>query len=229
MRVPGLLLIPIVALAACGGPSTVTAPTPTPTTTPTPTPASLIGTISEWTPQGERPLSGAYVWALIWPTAGNMLLEQRRTDANGEYNLSPLARGVNLQLMVSMPGYYQQCAAPQITVGETLRLNAQLIAEANVSASRESVPPSPPGLRIVTGVIYAVTAEGRRATANGYVEYEGVMDPFASTKTDAQGRFLLCGLPQSRAVHIGAYIRGGGYTHLEVLPGPDATLEIEVR
>lgn len=66
MRFAGLVLVPTVILVGCGGSSTVTAPT---VTAPSPTPpiappvlTSLIGTVIERTPQGERPLGGASVW-----------------------------------------------------------------------------------------------------------------------------------------------------------------------
>lgn len=57
--------------------------------------------------------------------------------------------------------------------------------------------------------------------------YEFGLDPAASTVTDAQGRFLLYGLPQSSTVSIAADF-GGGIKRAEVPPGGDADVEIEV-
>ena len=100
-----------------------------------------------------------------------------------------------------------------------------LIAEANLSSSKDSVPPSPPGFRIVTGVVYEPTTQGRRAVANRLVFYEWGLDPAAVTRTDDQGRFLICGLPQSRTVGITEAF-GGSIT---VPPGVDADIEIEAK
>jgi hypothetical protein len=68
MRFTALVPVAVLALAACDNSSTVTAPTSTPPVVGPSVPvvgASLIVTIVEWTPQGERPLSGAYVWAQV--------------------------------------------------------------------------------------------------------------------------------------------------------------------
>ena len=71
MRFTELVLVPIVILATCCGrstPPTATAPSTTPPVGP-PSPPSLIGTVVEWTPQGERPLGGAFGWGQD-PTVG---------------------------------------------------------------------------------------------------------------------------------------------------------------
>jgi hypothetical protein len=89
------------------------------------------------------------------------------------------------------------------------------------------VPPSPPEFRIVAGVVYEPTTQGRRA-ANRLVFYDWGLDPAAFTRTDDQGRFLICGLPQSRTVSIAADF-GGGIAWASVPPGGDADIEIEVK
>jgi len=209
---------------ACGSPN---APTPSPTV-PSPTPpiappvvSSLMGTVVERTPQGERPLGGAFVWGQLH---GASLLGQVRADEIGRYQLRGLLSGARLQVIAGKEGYFQQCAV-EITVGELPHLDITLIADSNLSSSRDSVPPSPPGFRIVTGGVYEPTTEGRRAVANVVVFYEGGVDVAAGTRTDGQGRFLTCGLRQSRAVWISAAF-GGGIT---VPPGGDADIEIEVK
>jgi hypothetical protein len=220
MRFAELVLVPTVILVGCGGSSTVTAPSPTPPIAP-PVLASLIGTVVERTPQGERPLGGAFVWGQLH---GGPVLGEVRADEFGRYELRGLAPGARLQVMATKEGYFQQCAA-EITVGEIPHLDLPLVAEANLSSSRDSVPPLPPGFRIVAGLVYEPTTQGRRAVANRLVFYEWGVDPAAGTRTDDQGRFLICGLPRSRTVSI-AEAFGGGIT---VLPGGDADIEIEVK
>jgi hypothetical protein len=219
---------------ACGSPnaptpasSTVTAPSPAPPIAP-PVVLSLTGTVVERTPQGERPLGGAFVWGELGQLdssfRGSFLLGQVRADEVGRYRLGSLPPGARLQVMVYKEGYFQQCAV-EITVGEIPHLDLPLVAEANLSASRDSVPRSPPEFRIVAGVVYEPTAQGRRAVANRLVFYDGASDAAAVTRTDDQGRFLICGLPQSRAVLIEEAFGG----QVTVPPGGDADVEIEVK
>lgn len=182
MRFTELVLVPIVILVACGGSSTVTAPSPTPpiappSTTPPIAPpvlTSLIGTVVERTPQGERRLGGALVWGQLH--GGPFLPPVRsflgvRADEFGRYELPGLVPGARLQVTAAKEGYFQQCAS-EITVGEIPHLDLPLVAEANLSSSRDSVPPSPPEFRIVAGVVYEPTTQGRRAVANRFVFYE---------------------------------------------------------
>ncbi len=86
----------------CGSPnaptrSMVTAPSPTPPIAP-PVLPSLIGTVVERTPQGERPLSGAFVWGQFH---GGSMLGQVRADEFGRYELWGLAPGATLQVMAT--------------------------------------------------------------------------------------------------------------------------------
>ena len=225
MRFAELVLVPTVILVGCGGSSTVTAPSPTPPIA-SPFVTSLTGTVVERTPQGERPLGGASVWGQVLSgqfPGSNWTLGQVGSDEFGRYELRGLAPGARLQVMAFKEGYFQQCAA-EITLGERPHLDLPLVAEANLSSSRDSVPPSPPEFRIVTGVVYEPTTEGRRGVANRLVFYEG-FDPVAVTRTDDQGRFLICGVPQSRTVLI-AEAFGGGIT---VPPGGDVDIEIEAK
>lgn len=221
------MIVVICALGTgCGSPN---APTPMPSPSPTPpiAPAvltSLIGTVVDRTPQGERPLGGAFVWGQLH---SGRLLGQVRADEFGRYELPGLAQGDRLQVMATKEGYFQQCAA-EITVGEIPHLDLPLVAEANLSSSRDSVPPSPPEFRIVAGVVFEPTTQGRRAVANRLVYYDWGLDPAAVTRTDDQGRFLICGLPQSRTVSIAADF-GGGIAWASVPPGGDADIEIEVK
>jgi hypothetical protein len=154
----------------------------------------------------------------------------RFSDANGRYELTNLPAGATLQLQVYSEGYVQQCAAPRLIVDGALRLDAELVARGNVSASFDSVPPSAPGFRMISGIVYELLADGRRPVANAFVDFEPIPDsPAAITYTDAQGRFLLCGIPQAGTAAIGAAIGTGRYAYQSVPAGPDASIEIEIR
>jgi hypothetical protein len=154
----------------------------------------------------------------------------RLTDGAGRFELPNLPQGASVQLQVYKEGYVQQCAAAPFVATGQHRLDAQLVRRENVSAARDSVPPSAPGYRLVSGVVYEITSEGRRPAPQAFVDYEPVMDsPAALTYTDALGRFLLCGIPQAGRATIGAALSvGRRYAYREVPPGLDAEIEIEI-
>jgi hypothetical protein len=154
---------------------------------------------------------------------------KQTADAAGRYELDNLPVGARIYFQVWKEDHAQQCASPPLISDRDLSLDAQLVARAHISSSPDAVPPSPPGLRLVSGVVYEVIADGRRPASNVFVDYEPVSDfPAAVTYTDAEGRFLLCGIPSAESASIGA---GQGFRvgYREVPPGPDATIEIEIR
>ena len=69
--------------------------------------------------------------------------------------------------------------------------------------------PLAPGFRFVSGVIFENTPTGKRPLPGVDVDYEPVMDsPAARTFTDANGRYLLCGIPADNSADIGAGFNG---------------------
>jgi hypothetical protein len=242
MRVAALLVIAVIGLASCNSPN---APSSAPAQL---SPAitigrgltipgglySLTGTITERTLQGNRPMSGVNVNAWVQtPTIGFAYMfayGPRLTDAQGRYELTNLPPGSRVRLQVFSQGYVQQCAVPEVEANLDLVMDAQLVARANVSASPDSVPRSLPGFRTISGVVYDVTAQGRRPAPDAFVDYEPVFDsPAAITYTNAEGRFLLCGIPEAGASTIGASIGLGRVAYLTVPAGPATSIEIEIR
>ena len=81
-------------------------------------------------------------------------------------------------------------------------------------------PPRGPGTRTVSGVVFEVTETGRQPVAGASVGWEGDMDlVVAHTLTDTSGRYLLCGLPETRLDSLFAlktgYSRDGLYRIVE--------------
>jgi hypothetical protein len=247
MRISAMLLIPVVALAACSQPTSPSA-VATPPAAPPPTsavpapgapplprgPFALTGIITERTPRGEQPVGAANVnvWVQTatigysyWYANGPQM-----TDSQGRYQLANLPADATLHFDTWKDGFVQQCAAPQLVANGDLRLDAQLVSRANVSASPDSVPGPAPGFRLISGVVYELTADGRGMASNAFVDYEPLEDfPAATTYTDAQGRFLLCGIPQARNATIGASLGMGRVAYRSVPAGTDASIEIEIK
>ena len=162
----------------------------------------------------------------------------RHSDGDGRYELDSLPEGAEVQLQVynvdgpdgSTASFLQQCAAPPVVANGRTHVDAQLVSRVYVSASTDAVPAQAPGFRLISGVIYELTADGRRPAPDAFVDYEP-MDDFiaAATRTDAAGRFLLCGIPDSRTVTIGAWIEPSRFAYQRVPPGAAAHIELEIR
>jgi hypothetical protein len=107
-------------------------------------------------------------------------------------------------------GYVQQCAAA-VTLQHDSSINLTLTTFANARITNLPVSPQ---LRQISGVVYEGTGPGRRPLASAWVGWEPIFDTVvADTRTDAQGRYRLCGLPRSRidglfAVRAGTYQPG---------------------
>lgn len=238
----GVSLVVVVAAAACSSPDAPTTPSaptrvaPALVTTPTPNngpsadqPVLPTGrySVSGVVTDGVRAIAGANVnawvsWACSPPTLpcggySYMYLHGPvLTNSSGGFRLTALPAGT-VWVDTFKDGYVQQCAAPELTVEGDATVNLQLVAKANLTASTNQ-PPTP-GSRSVSGVIVETTPAGKQPVAGVFVDFEPVQDsPAAVTYSDAAGRFLLCGLPQDRAVNLGVGL-GNRVTYVSVPPG----------
>jgi hypothetical protein len=163
---------------------------------------------------GVRPMPGVNVNA--WVDAGTMGYSYmwanggRQTDGAGRYELTGLPGSAIVIVDVWTNGhdYVQQCAAPPTRMEADSTVDLQLVSSENVSSSPDQVPLAP-GFRFVSGVILENTPAGKRPVRGVHVDYEPIMDsPAAHTFSDANGRYLLCGIPEAKAADIGAGFNG---------------------
>jgi len=235
-----VLLLAGVAVG-CGG-SAVTSPTapasiPPLTGSPFPPgttsgPNSVAGFITEMTSQGPRPVSGVSVSA--WVDLGRLAYSYmwgngaRASDTAGRYELGNLPDGASVTVQIWKTDYVQQCAAPTFTVSGTTTLDLRLVSRALVSADPASVPAPAQGFRNVSGVVYENTAVGKRPVPGAPVDFEPFEDfPAAITYSDAQGRYLLCGLPDGAAAKLSASMTTARVAYVNV-PPHQATMDIEI-
>ena len=220
-----------VLFAACGGTNTV-APSPAAPTPPPPItnggPSFPTGslTVSGVVTEAGQPLSGVNVNGWVdTNTVGysyGYAHGPTLTDANGGYRLSGLPAGARFWLQTHKDGYVQQCAQPQLFLQSDVVINAQLVSKARLSSGPA---PSASGLRTVSGVVVESTSDGKRPVANVFVDFEPIDDfPAATSYTDANGQFSLCGLPLDSSVEFGAGL-GNRVTYVSVAPG-QTTIEI---
>jgi hypothetical protein len=184
------------------------------------------------TAQGPRVVGGVSVNA--WVQQGNggysywWANGPRSSDAGGRYELPNLPDGSRVTVQIWKDGYVQQCAAPGFIATAASTLDLRLVQKALVSAERSSVPAPAPGFRHITGVVYQNGADGRRPVAGAFVDFEVVEDfPAAISYTDAQGRFLLCGLPDGVTADVGASLNTERVAYVSVPPG-QTSIDIEL-
>src|SRR5205807_9221460 len=101
----------------------------------------------------------------------------------------------------------QQCAAPTLQPSREATLDLRIVSKAALSADPSSVPPQAAGYRIITGVLFENSPEGRRPLPGAFVDVEPIGDfPAAITYSDPQGRYLLCGIPDDSPAALGASV-----------------------
>jgi hypothetical protein len=151
------------------------------------------------------------------------------TDAAGRYRIlisRPEDATATVWAITRKAGYTQQCVATT-TMQADASLDLRLTSIANLSATR---PLSSPGSRTVSGVVFEVTPTGRQPVEGASVGWEGLLDAvFAETRSDAAGRYSLCGLSLGRIDGLFALKQAySNVTYASVEPGTDAVVDIEI-
>jgi hypothetical protein len=91
-----------------------------------------------------------------------------------------------------------------------------------------------PGTRTISGIVFEITDAGRQPIEAAWVGF--TVDPSgditgAETSSDASGRYLLCGLPETRLTSLFAvkneYSRDDLWKSVDA--GSDTTLDIELK
>lgn len=120
----------------------------------------------------------------------------------------------------------QPCAAT-IALSADAALDVEIVSEASLSDGRApSITIGPPTL---SGVVYETTPQGRRPVAGALVEFDWIMDLVtATTRTDAEGRYVLCNLPFGR-VDVWALKPDYALRNEAVDFRGDMALDIEIR
>ena len=148
--------------------------------------------------------TGRFGYSYMWANGG------RRSGGTGQYELTglPTSAIVIVDAWTDGHDYVQQCAAPPTRMEADTTVDLQLVSRENVSGTPDGIPMAP-GFRFVSGVIFENTPAGKRPVRGVHVDYEPVMDSAAArTFSDANGRYLLCGIPADDAADIGAGFNG---------------------
>jgi hypothetical protein len=226
------------ASSACDHPNTTIPTAPTVPQVPSVPTVTLSGRVIERF--SGQPIQGAQVglWPQTYPANRRWSWHARlgTTDAAGHYTITGIEADfgsfwVYATTQRDLLQYTQQCAT-------TVRLDADAIQDVmltsreNLAVGNSGPPPRLSGTRTVSGVVFEVTETGRQPIADASVGWEGDMDlVVANTRTDTSGRFLLCGLPETRLSSLYAYKTGysrdGLYRVVEA--GSDTVLDSELK
>jgi len=233
-----VVLAALVLAVACDRRPASTTILPTAPTVPSGPTVTLSGTVVERF--SGQPIQGAQVglWPRTYPAnrSWNWHDHLSTSDAAGRYRITGLEADfgsfwIYATTQRDLSQYTQQCATT-VTLDADGSQDVMLTSRENLVAGNSRLPPGRPGTRTVSGVVFEVTETGRQPVEGASVGWEGDMDlVVAHTLTDTSGRYLLCGLPETRLDSLFAwktgYSRDGLYRR--VAAGSDTVLDIELK
>jgi hypothetical protein len=115
-----------------------------------------------------------------------------------------------------------------VVPGSSATLNLTIAQTDNPSAVLSSSLISPAGSRTIFGTVYETTASGRRPLQGAWVGWEALFDTVvADFRSDADGHYTLCGLPQTMTIDIFAErvgSTGPSYMPTDVSVAPGITM-----
>jgi hypothetical protein len=115
-----------------------------------------------------------------------------KSDAAGQFSFEAPSDAL-VRLYARPDGLYQPCLST-VRVDQT-QATIRLVAESHLLQARDW--PDFAVERLLSGTIFETAPTGRLPVADAWVEVDGVHGdgrPLADTRTDANGRFLVCGL-----------------------------------
>jgi hypothetical protein len=193
---------------------------------------TITGTITELGPQGQRPVEGARVYVHLYAPHRSGHWMSDVTGADGRYELWGIYTDAIAVLSVGKGdslNWYRQPCVHQVTVTSDMSIDIEIVpqsaggAAANAAARRGTGP-------YLTGVVFGQGPDGTRAPIPDAMVF--LNDAFATTITDADGRYVLCGIP--RGSYEFAATAAGGYDISKNPPRKidivgDMTLDVELK
>jgi hypothetical protein len=230
-RLHATLLPMVVFLGACSGQPTSASATspPPPANAPVPAGQAVIsGTVSAYTPAGLRPFGNRVLSGWIESGASARTSGPVALEAGGHYRFQvPIGALVRIHIG---SGAYQPCAITLGVTGDVTRDFSVVLDPLQLGANLplELVAESP----TLSGQVYEVAASGRRqALRDVRVELDGFYGMgvvTATTLTDADGWYILCGVERDPALYL--FASKSGYSLYATAPEVgDSTLDIEMR
>ena len=196
------------------GPDLTAPPSPiSPTPTPTSNAATVSGIVWLRDPGGIKPYAGVNVWGWGQMAGAGARMGPVVTDADGRYTFRAVSPGTFVRVQVA--ANYQPCVAGVSVTGNMTR-DVDIISDpdqlgAHLPAQLLADTPT------LSGLVFESTAQGRQPVAHARVELDmvyGLGDVSATTLTDSEGRYVLCGLGGHDATYV--YASKAGYRLADV-------------
>jgi hypothetical protein len=220
-------LFAVVVMAACDHRAAPTSPSSAPS--PVPQNETISGVVWQHASDGVKPLGAASVSGWIQAPGSGWRVGPVQTDSDGRYGFQV---PTNAWLRVAVFAPFQPCVVTISTstnishdvhiVADTAQLGAHLPAELLAD-----VP-------TLSGVVFENTPDGRKPVSGARLEVDmlwGMGDVSATTLTDSDGRYVLCGLvgnsPYIYASKAG--FKGDGDVGTVSLTGVNTIRDIELR
>jgi hypothetical protein len=231
-----------VSSSACDArrPSMSAAPTaPTAPTAPAVPTVTLSGTLVERF--SRQPIQGVGVGLFphptnrisSWPPGG---LQRTPSDSGGRYTTSGIPAGFGSFFVLASyaHGMYAQQCLMTVRLDSDANQDVTLTSLENLAVGNSLRPPPVPGTRTISGIVFEITEAGRQPIEGTWVGFTVDLSGDvvgAETFTDATGRYLLCGLPETRLTSLFAVKNGYSRDDLwrSVEAGSDTTLDIELK
>jgi hypothetical protein len=222
------MLFVTVMIAACSGPSAVS---PTGVSPPVGAPPlssrTITGSVWLYSPTERRPLAGVDVG--IWlelPRAAHPA-GSVKSDPTGRFSFETPSDAL-VRLYTHPNGLYQPCLTT-VRVDQT-EATVRLVAESHILQAHDW--PDFMVERLLSGTIFEVLPTGWLPISDAWVQVDGVYGdgrPLADTRSDADGRFRVCGL-EGEPMH--AFVAGKPGYQLAVVSVPTqgaGPVDVELR
>lgn len=190
----------------------------------------VTGTITELGPQGQRPVEGARIDVYLYASNRGGHWMSDVTEADGRYELWGIFPNAIAVLYAGKGDSLQPCAH-EVTVTSDMSVDIEIVPRSAGGAAASAAARRGPG-PFLTGVVYGQLPDGTRAPFPGaQVWLDGDMEPLAAiTITDADGRYVLCGMPPGSHDVVAT---AGGYDNRNQRPRTidvvgDMTLDLEL-
>ena len=192
--------------------------------------ASVSGVVYMHSADGMAPAAGLRFFGWIESGQSGATTGPLTTGEDGSYQIIPGVNSTRVLINAASGSAYQPCAVAVTSPANGARQDVHLISDPSMlGANLPDVFMSQGSL--LTGVVFETTAAGRQPVANAGIELDGLDGlglTIATTLTDSEGRFVLCGVPYSPRLYLFASKNGYELAGRGQLDGA-GSLEIELR
>jgi hypothetical protein len=222
----------LLVMSACSGePSSLpTAPSEPPVVAPPPlSTRTVTGSAWLYSPTERQPLAGVDVGIWLERSRNAGPAGYAKSDSAGRFSFEAPSDAL-VRLYTGTKALFQPCLST-VRVGQT-EATIRVVAESHLVQARDW--PDFAVERLLSGTIFELSPTGRLPSADAWVQVDGVVGggrPLADTRTDANGRFVVCGLEGETQIPHALVVAKPGYqlASARIPPQGGGPLDVELR